>query len=190
MYRRLGCDASGHGALGRVIGIELDAESRTIRQGVATVVDPPAAREEVPEEGVALWLEALDVGTVRNAGEEVRRDLPAVLRRIAAVWLDAYHELGGVDARHREEISFGLAALRANVELKPAPLSLQGNWEVASEHSALFHYGGSTEQAERSRLVLESLAPLARSAEATELEARIRRTIRALRAEPEGLSRG
>src|SRR4051794_6138793 len=68
-------DARVHGVRAHVVPVELDAEPGAGREPVSAVADPRRHVGELPEERVALLVEALHERVVRDAREEMRGHL-------------------------------------------------------------------------------------------------------------------
>lgn len=106
---------------------------------------------------------------------------PASLKKVSDGWNGAYEDLRDADARHREEISFGVAAHRAGVRLVPASHRLQGSWRMRRRSAALFHFGGTSREAVVMKGLLDAVAVQRRRREESErLESTIRNAVLAM----------
>lgn len=62
-------------------------------------------------------------------------------------WLDEYEAIKKtVGYRHREEIAFFLSCQKKNISLQPVEKKCQGNFKYSHQKSAIFHYGGESQQ--------------------------------------------
>ena len=82
----------------------------------------------------------------------------ATMRRVAVAWEGMYRKLDYLPPEQREEIAFCTAAEAVGEQLIPAPSHVQEHFRDDCQASALFHYGGSSEQSLRLKKYLQERA--------------------------------
>lgn len=78
-------------------------------------------------------------------------------RKIISFWENAYRQLLGIiPPRYLEEVAFSLAAKQANVNMRPIDSDVQGNFSCFNKNCSLFHYGGDSPVAIKTKQILGS----------------------------------